>query len=117
MVCHHPVLQINDEGVCCDCGKPTKASHTPGPWTIDGRDICATDERKTIVCEVTGGLQNPVMHADARLIAAAPEMLTMLHKVVATLQVAELGGKSLYAAPITNDARALLARISGENNG
>lgn len=53
-------------------------SHTPGPWKARGRLILADDDRETIVCEVTGSPDNPESQADARLIAAAPEMLALL---------------------------------------
>jgi len=43
------------------------AQHTPGPWTANRRYV-ETDE--ATVCEVFGGNR-----ADARLIAAAPELL------------------------------------------
>lgn len=56
--------------------KSTK--HTPGPWKVVGMEVHACDDRATVVCEVTGASTNPVAVADARLIAAAPEMLAAL---------------------------------------
>lgn len=62
-----------------------KGAHTPGPWQ-SGFDlrVLATDDRATVVCQVSGAPTNPVARADARLIAAAPDLLdaarlTVLH--------------------------------------
>jgi aspartate oxidase len=57
------------------------AKYTLGPWRV-GRwpEIVATDERETIVCEVSGAMSNPQAMADAQLIAAAPELLELLEE-------------------------------------
>ena len=58
------------------------SAHTPGRWVIDNKHdptrVLSTDDRATIVCVVTGPLLNPTVEADARLIAAAPELLDAL---------------------------------------
>lgn len=49
----------------------TKAKHTPGPWTVDGDEVWS-DETQSSVCMVLHGTGE---EANARLIAAAPDML------------------------------------------
>lgn len=53
---------------------------TAGPWTIDheGNRIIGNDASGTIVCHLPGSMRNPSIAADARLIAAAPELLEAL---------------------------------------
>jgi hypothetical protein len=60
-------------------------SHTPGPWIVTNEDpprILATDDRATVVAVTTAPRSNPSNMADARLIAAAPELLEALKKIV-----------------------------------
>jgi hypothetical protein len=59
------------------------SKHTPSPWVIDAERglIHATDDRHTVVCHI-GNLMNPAIAADARLIAAAPELLDALRRLV-----------------------------------
>jgi hypothetical protein len=68
--------------------------HTQGPWAVDGRNnnrliVGAPGRRlRQIVAEVplvVGGLADPTPEAEAnaRLVAAAPELFTMLSKLVA----------------------------------
>lgn len=110
-------------------------SHTPGPWRID----CQQDEAPYIVAEQGKRWNNPtICHlyqdvtpedsvtigpwleafdnaaANARLIAAAPDMLDTLRKIETTLDSVFDGwidspiGKALYAA------RAAIAKATGE---
>ncbi len=62
------------------------ATHTPGPWApedaVDNR--VAVYARNRCVCLV-GDQGDPVVDADARLIAAAPELLAALEIAEATL--------------------------------
>ena len=76
-------------------------THTPGPWTVKGRYVEALDDRQTIVCEVTGSSENPIARADARLIAAAPELLAALSECVAELRLLNLkeDGQQKYNTP------------------
>jgi hypothetical protein len=65
---------------------------TPGPWTVDDVAPGVTDELEITaqgfsVASVWGGIDvqddtNPTMHANARLIVAAPELLDALTLVL-----------------------------------
>ena len=90
---------------------------TPGPWTHNrGYDQGGAPTLRAVgwpgrmrdVCRVLydGGSEDPEVHANARLIAAAPEMAELLERIV------EHGTtpKGTFAL----EARALLARIKGE---
>ena len=54
----------------------TKQGHTPGPWTTNGTSIGTT---KGVVAKISGDYFFPEQRdANARLLAAAPEMLRVL---------------------------------------
>jgi hypothetical protein len=59
----------------------TTAAHTPGPWRLDdkgaGRRIVKGDEPERSVCII----ESWTKEADARLIAAAPEMQTRIQEL------------------------------------
>ena len=103
-----------------------KTTHTPGPW-----GTIITEEGFTIYHEDSVGNGDHIMaipgdpesQANARLIAAAPDLLATVRDLVATLeklckepditvrqacvQAQNLGGTSLYAA------RAAIAKAEG----
>ena len=56
------------------------AAHTPGPWVTHGLVVVAADAPKAILCQVHGSMANPAAVADARLIAAAPDLLAALER-------------------------------------
>lgn len=62
---------------------PNKTQHTPGPWFADGHYICSAEpdiyaRQIAVTCDdgITG---NSERIANARLIAAAPELLEALN--------------------------------------
>lgn len=58
--------------------------HTPGPWTYhthQGHTLVQTEEPAKTVCNVYGNTTD-AKEANARLIAAAPELLATLQEVV-----------------------------------
>ena len=85
-------------------------AHTPGPWVADGQTVYKDEGNHTQWCGVatTTGFSAPEARANARLIAAAPEMAdilrTLAHK---NWTVHEVRNLSIHA-------RALLARIDGD---
>jgi hypothetical protein len=90
--------------------------HTPGPWIIDAEEnfIHATDPRHTIVCGFYATLRNPEVMADARLIAAAPELLSELRHLVLLLEPLEKGGTlNVPGLATLNGARVAIAKAEG----
>jgi hypothetical protein len=82
--------------------------HTPGPWTIaDKTDI--RDGDGLIARVATAWAGNGIINANARLIAAAPELLEALEKM--------LGDFSTYGALEVEaaKARAAIAKARGED--
>lgn len=97
----------------------TKAQHTPGPWhagTMSG-DVFAIKKRGTIpVCAVPED-GSPNWEADARLIAAAPELLLALNRICDKVHAA-FSQTSLKCAAQTLDsideiAKAAIAKAEG----
>lgn len=58
--------------------------HTPGPWfggsTIRDGSYCIVGDGDSVVCEFSNR-SGAMMNADARLIAAAPELLAELQNI------------------------------------
>ena len=69
----------------------TKLKHTPAPWqlsTIDGEDclmVGGGDDGSMIVADIRTDDPHDVVESNARLIAAAPDLLDALMHVVALL--------------------------------
>lgn len=60
-----------------------KTQHTPGPWRAEGCTVYAGENRVAQTwSETHDGLPTPTMEADARLIAAAPEVLKALRDIL-----------------------------------
>ena len=74
--------------------------HTPGPWQVVGSNVYGNNLRALL----------PMNAADARLIAAAPDLLAHLEFAVKLLE-----GISILGATAQVDAmRAVIARARGE---
>jgi hypothetical protein len=90
------------------------ATHTPGPWTVPGY-VCGPDigiiGNDRIVAMVTNDEDRPIDDAEqlanARLMAAAPELLDSLRYMVAN---AEAEG---WSELMTGDAAAAIAKAEG----
>lgn len=94
----------------------TMTQHTPGPWGVGfsaDNNIHCVDARDSEglffeVCEVWGvksdKIEEPESHANARLIAAAPELLEALQALLAPL------GPSGYVLPAGAGATAMARR-------
>lgn len=86
---------------------PTK--HTPGPWRADRRSILAGNVR--CIAEVYSGAAESLAQADAnkRLIAAAPDLLD----VVIRLLREDADGE--FTIGLIEDARAAIAKAEGRS--
>lgn len=104
----------------------THAKHTPGPWrvetqTMNGQAINSElfpfqiESEDWVICEVYGDVPQIDAGANARLIAAAPELLDALQGLLADIQdyqrINNLGGENNHWQVI---ASAAIAKALGE---
>jgi hypothetical protein len=69
--------------------------HTPGPWALMGSmptNVLAMSGMRVARCDFDGDFEHPEAHANARLVAAVPEMLNALREADAGLGFAVAGG-------------------------
>jgi hypothetical protein len=86
------------------------SKHTPGPWIITGSMISSDDD--TTVCLLTSYRDmTPRQTANARLIAAAPELLRALQEIVDAAD--GKGWEQLDAG--FGKARAAIAKAEGKS--
>lgn len=102
------------------------AQHTPGPWTIEqygaGDSLVVHSDADTRVCFMaTPGLLGslPNIKANARLIAAAPDMLAAI-KVVDDVETARLrhvglNDEGIAEHPVVKMLRAAIAKAEGRS--
>ena len=91
------------------------AEHTPGPWHIgapppNGERTIST-EKGLMVSVATTGLGVPTL-ANARLIAAAPDLLQALEAFIAV--AGDYPEMEEFASPEMRMARAAIAKAKGE---
>ena len=90
------------------------AKHTPGPWqvseTVTGRPKVISN-RGFAVCGFQSGAYDQ-MRTDARLIAAAPELLAALKKCAKALQLTN--GMTHAEIIALGDAERAIAKATGE---
>ena len=88
-------------------------THTPGPWTVNSLTRIE-GPAYGLIASVRGSLDKERTHANARLIAAAPDMLNTLRDVLEILQDS-WGDEQLAAGDdqAANLIMAQLARIEG----
>ena len=93
-------------------------SHTPGPWTlvfdVDGPPGFIWG-KTTCVCDFGKDVPKP---EDARLIAAAPELLEMFEEALANVERVTDGSRKAVPALAKwlEKARAVLAKVRGEKS-
>ena len=93
------------------------SKHTPGPWVLEspesGGRVLAQDERATIIHTPTGSPFNELVIADARLIAAAPDLLDALEELANGYK----GNRwDVGLVPRIKKARAAIAKATGTPN-
>lgn len=110
----------------------TKSAHTPGPWQIKNDNDPL--DRRTIVANVDGDCREGVWHytyeviaicedeyddalpnfaANARLIAAAPDLLDALEKAAIRFEFIAIGSDVVRAEVGATEARAAIAKATG----
>ena len=94
------------------------SKHTPGPWKVRNvREVFCGNKR---ICHVNAASREPlsikddwdVAAANARLIAAAPDLLEALLRTCAALESVSYSDPSIASA--INTARAAIAKATGE---
>lgn len=97
-------------------GNHTEQKHTPGPWVAGEPDWCGdytieSDKAPWAIAAVISNFRTPaVVEANARLIAAVPDLLEALRLLLADVQDYEPWQRPCRAVDI---ARAALAAASG----
>ena len=92
-------------------GAPAHSKHTPGPWVVDPCwDILGnTDDGNGMVCQITtDAVPRAEAEANARLIAAAPDLLEALRAIIEDRYAQKLGILKLLA-------RAAIAKAEGQS--
>ena len=100
-------------------------SYTPGPWRVNESKISGKDNISDLT-EIVGPQRNgaqrliakmygcalPEGQANARLIAAAPELYEMLSEVLSSIERVACGGENAvrFRAEWVEDAKAALAK-------
>jgi hypothetical protein len=84
--------------------------HTPGPWTYDrsGYSLYVNSGRELVTALSMDGKRMETSEANARLIAAAPELLEALKSVIAWLDAPD---ESAFSD--SELARAAIAKATG----
>jgi hypothetical protein len=101
------------------------SKHTPGPWQLaekyNCKDVRAVDGPYVADCNASAAIDWRTKEANARLIAAAPEMLIELRQAVIQLEMAaeciEKGRYDealLHASILMSSKRAAIAKATGE---
>jgi hypothetical protein len=89
----------------------SKHTFTPGPWSTDLKIDCGSPHSEILGAdgEIVAALWPPSLRdqANARLIAAAPELLEALE------QIARMDYGNPYASRCADVARAAIARATG----
>jgi len=86
------------------------SGHTPGPWVAECIGVSSHGPDGVDVYEVTNGytrIAEHVSEADARLIAAAPELLEALQKI------ANVDKVPMLASEVIAVAKAAIAKATG----
>jgi len=92
--------------------------HTPAPWIDNGEGLIVSNKGDVATIAAAYDLHNDYtgteQEANARLIAAAPELLELLEGLTFIAEtVAHLRGLERDILPTTDKARKLIARVKG----
>jgi len=91
----------------------TMTKHTPGPWSIG----FASDDSKVQIISADGYhlayVEQDPIYPNARLIAAAPEMLECLQDVIEWLTSGKVDGVGFDHAQVEDTIRAAIKKAEG----
>ncbi len=103
------------------------SAHTPGPWTVvdthdDRRRLQIHSSKGPVIVALIPNVDERDMtgitkeaQANARLIAAAPELLGVMRSFISELDAnRDRGAIQMLTVAFVMNARALLARVGGE---
>jgi len=93
----------------------TSTKFTPGPWHVDGdelRPLFVRDDVGDILTEIAPMPTFEESEANARLIAAAPELLSVVARAARWWRMTNRNMPSV-TAPWVSEANALLERVTG----
>lgn len=91
------------------------SKHTPGPWVVESADdaYCIANVGNLVIMPGGGKVKHDNTEADARLIAAAPDLLEALEMIVAEADsYTARTGKPVYNW--LDQARAAIAKSRAE---
>ena len=118
MACRVNTLRNHrDSGSRCMVG--AVSGHTPGPWSFDGPSdnhiVWSDPDNRICFMAHSNGIDPERDTANARLIAAAPELLDALQAIVAmqALRSSDATGTHLSLSVLCETARAAIAKAEG----
>lgn len=94
------------------------SKHTPGPWINDGDEISGLADGENSqsyivpICTMDADWNAEITAANARLIAAAPDLLDALQKMLVLYQGRKQGVFGEWTEPVI-DARAAIKKATG----
>ena len=95
----------------------TKVAHTPGPWTTGRSELEVVDPKGRMIAalgaEAGANQKEEEQLSNARLIAAAPELLEALEFFFNIMHDYESSLRKGYVKLALDQARAALARAKG----
>ena len=88
------------------------SAHTRGSWHVDapGDGLRVLSDHGTIICHVSGAMTNPSVIADAKLIAASPDLYRALQAMLTHMGMDE----DEWNRPTFEQARAAIAKATGD---
>jgi len=95
------------------------SKHTPGPWIAEEIGMSSAGDNAVPIYDVIAGMRNRVCEyaseADARLIAAAPELLAIVSKLALLREGLDNGNSSAEdaAARLAAAAASVVAKATG----
>ncbi len=89
----------------------TAPKFTPGPWVTNGTAIEQAQERNTLVVAYVEDRQNDDHRANARLIAAAPELYESLSDLIRAARAID----GFRGSPLESDCLNAIAKARGES--